>query len=86
MLLDLLKLAAMRVPSVPPVEMASPANKLTVPFVQAALLLIKQYEDANYPVPVPDPIAVIKLKMLEMGLKNKDLVGEVGSKGYVSPY
>ena len=52
--------------------------------LQVALLLIKQYEDANYPIPVPDPIEVIKLKMSEMGLKNKDLVGEVGSKGYVS--
>ncbi|MFC0773933.1 type II toxin-antitoxin system HigA family antitoxin [Terrimonas sp. R1] len=52
--------------------------------LQVALLLIKQYEDAHYPVPVPDPIAVIKLKMLEKGLKNKDLVGKVGTKGYVS--
>jgi HTH-type transcriptional regulator / antitoxin HigA len=52
--------------------------------LQVALLLIKQYEDVNYPIPVPDPIEAIKLKMHEMGLKNKDLVGEVGSKGYVS--
>jgi HTH-type transcriptional regulator/antitoxin HigA len=52
--------------------------------VQVALLLIKQYEDAHYPIPVPDPIAAIKLKMEERGLKNKDLVGIVGSKGYVS--
>jgi HTH-type transcriptional regulator / antitoxin HigA len=52
--------------------------------LQVALLLIKQYEDAHYPIPVPDPIEVIKLKMHELGLKNKDLVGEVGSKGYVS--
>jgi HTH-type transcriptional regulator / antitoxin HigA len=52
--------------------------------LQVALLLIKQYEDVNYPIPVPDPIDAIKLKMHEMGLKNKDLVGEVGSKGYVS--
>ncbi len=52
--------------------------------VQIALLLIKQYEDVHYPVPVPDPIEVIKLKMQDLGLKNKDLVGKVGSKGYVS--
>ena len=52
--------------------------------LQISLLLIKQYEDANYPIPVPDPIEVIKLKMNEMGLKNKDLVGKVGTKGYVS--
>ena len=52
--------------------------------VQVVLLLIKQYEDVHYPVPVPDPIEVIKLKMQDLGLKNKDLVGKVGSKGYVS--
>jgi HTH-type transcriptional regulator / antitoxin HigA len=52
--------------------------------VQVALLLIKQYEDRHYPVPLPDPIEVIKLKMIDLGLKNKDLVGKVGSKGYVS--
>jgi HTH-type transcriptional regulator/antitoxin HigA len=52
--------------------------------VQIALLLIKQYEDVHYPVPVPDPIEVIKLKMQDLGLKNKDLVGKFGSKGYVS--
>ena len=52
--------------------------------LQVALLLIKQYEDANYPIPFPDPIDAIKFKMDELGLKNKDLVGKVGSKGYVS--
>ena len=52
--------------------------------LQVALLLIKQYEDANYPIPLPDPIDAIKVKMDELGLKNKDLVGKVGSKGYVS--
>ena len=52
--------------------------------LQVALLLIKQYEDANYPIPFPDPIDAIKVKMNELGLKNKDLVGKIGSKGYVS--
>ena len=49
-----------------------------------ALLLIKEYEDKHYPVPVPDPIESIKRRMLERGLKNKDLVGKIGTKGYVS--
>jgi HTH-type transcriptional regulator/antitoxin HigA len=52
--------------------------------LQVALLLIKQYEDAHYPIPLPDPIEAIKVKMDELGLKNKDFVGKVGSKGYVS--
>jgi len=52
--------------------------------LQVALLLIKVYEDKKYPIPVPDPIEAIKSKMMERGLKNKDLVGKVGTKGYVS--
>ena len=52
--------------------------------LQIALLLIKQYEDEHYPMPVPDPIKAIKIKMEEKGLKSKDLVGIIGSKGYIS--
>ena len=52
--------------------------------LQIALLLIKQYEDEHYSIPIPDPIEAIKIKMIERGLKNKDLVGKVGSKGYIS--
>ena len=52
--------------------------------LQIALLLIKQYEDEHFPIPTPDPIEAIKLKMSEKGLKNKDLVGVIGSKGYIS--
>jgi HTH-type transcriptional regulator/antitoxin HigA len=52
--------------------------------LQVALLLIKDYEDRHYPIPTPDAIDAIKLKMEEKGLKNKDLVGIAGSKGYVS--
>ncbi|TAG30306.1 MAG: transcriptional regulator [Sphingobacteriia bacterium] len=52
--------------------------------VDIALLLIKQYEDAHYPIPMPNPIDAIRIKMDEIGLKNKDLVGKFGSKGYVS--
>jgi HTH-type transcriptional regulator/antitoxin HigA len=60
------------------------SNTLQGEKLQVALLLIKQYEDANYPIPLPDPIDAIKVKMNELGLKNKDLVGKIGSKGYVS--
>ena len=52
--------------------------------LQIVLLLIKQYEDHYYPVPKPDPIDAIKGKLVDLGLKNKYLVGKVGSKGYVS--
>ncbi|CAD5247028.1 MULTISPECIES: type II toxin-antitoxin system HigA family antitoxin [unclassified Imperialibacter] len=52
--------------------------------VEVALLLIKQFEDEHFPVPLPDPIDAIRLKMSELGLRNKDLVGKYGSKGHVS--
>ena len=62
------------------IKTSSPeGNKL-----QVALVLIKQYEDKRYQIPLPDAIEAIKSKMKERGLKNKDLVGKVGSKGYVS--
>ena len=46
--------------------------------------MIKDYEDKHYPVPKPDPIDAIRSKMPDLGLRHKDLVGKVGSKGYVS--
>jgi len=52
--------------------------------LQVMLLLIKQYEDSFYPVRKPNPFEIIKIKMKEKGLRNKDFVGKVGSKGYVS--
>jgi HTH-type transcriptional regulator/antitoxin HigA len=58
----------------------SPAGKK----LEVALVLVKNYEDQHYPIPYPDPIEAIKLKMEELGLKNQDLVGKIGSKGYVS--
>jgi HTH-type transcriptional regulator/antitoxin HigA len=48
------------------------------------LLLIKDYEDRTIQMPQLDPIEVIKLKMEERGLKNKDLEPIIGSKGHVS--
>jgi HTH-type transcriptional regulator / antitoxin HigA len=47
-------------------------------------LLIKDYEEKKYPVRLPDPIDMIKLRMEEMGLKNKDLVDIIGSESHVS--
>lgn len=48
------------------------------------LLVIKDYENKKHPVPAPDPIAVLKLKMQEEGWSNQDLVPLLGSKSYVS--
>jgi HTH-type transcriptional regulator / antitoxin HigA len=48
------------------------------------LVLIKDYEDKNIHIPEVNPIEVIKLKMIERGLKAKDLEPLIGSKGHVS--
>jgi HTH-type transcriptional regulator / antitoxin HigA len=52
--------------------------------LQIALLFIKSYEDEFFPVPVPNAIDAIRLKMQEKGLRNKDLADVIGSKGYIS--
>lgn len=47
-------------------------------------LLIKEYEDKHYPIPEPEPLDYL-LHLMDAGnLKQKDLVGILGSKGVVS--
>ena len=48
------------------------------------LVLVKLYEDDHYPVPYPDPIEAIKVRMEDLGLQAKDLVPYMGNKGNVS--
>ena len=47
-------------------------------------LLIDNYENQYYPIEAPDPIEAIKIRMEEMNLKQKDLVGIIGGKSRVS--
>ena len=47
-------------------------------------ILINDYEAKNFEIPSPDPIDAIKIRMDEMNLKQKDLIGEIGSKSIVS--
>jgi len=48
------------------------------------LVLIKDFEDRTIQMPELDVLEVIKIKMKERGLKNKDLEPIIGSKGHVS--
>lgn len=48
------------------------------------ILLVRDYEDRHFHIPLPDPIEAIKLKLEEKGLKQKDLEHIIGSKSYVS--
>jgi len=47
-------------------------------------LLIDEYERKNFPIEAPDPIEAIKIRMEEMDLKQKDLIGIIGGKSRVS--
>lgn len=47
-------------------------------------LLIENYENIHYPIDAPDPIEAIKIRMEEMNIQQKDLVGIIGGKSRVS--
>src|SRR5690554_2364003 len=48
------------------------------------ILLVQDYDNRHYSLPQVDVLDIIKEKMQERGLKNKDLEPIIGSKGYVS--
>lgn len=47
-------------------------------------LLIENYENEKYPIEAPDPIEAIKIRMEELNMRQKDLVGIIGGKSRVS--
>lgn len=47
-------------------------------------LLIEEYEKKHYPIPELTPLELLKGLMEQRDLKQKDLVGILGSKGVVS--
>jgi len=46
--------------------------------------LVELYEEQVYPIDMPDPIAAIKFRMEQQGLKSKDLIPFIGSGPKVS--
>ena len=62
------------------------ANANTPKGEEAGLLalLIKEYEEQHSKIGSPDPIEAIKIRMEELELKQKDLIGLVGTKSIVS--
>jgi HTH-type transcriptional regulator/antitoxin HigA len=52
--------------------------------IEVLSVLIERYEEENFPVEMPDPIEAIKFRMDQKGLKQKDLIPFMGSKGIVS--
>ena len=47
-------------------------------------LLIEEYEEEHFPIPLPDPIEAIKFRMEQEGLTRKDLIPYIGSASKVS--
>jgi len=47
-------------------------------------LVIENYENERYPIEAPDPIEAIKIRMEELNMRQKDLVGIIGGKSRVS--
>ena len=47
-------------------------------------LLIENYESEHYPIEAPDPIEAIKIRMEELNMRQKDLIGIIGGKSRVS--
>lgn len=47
-------------------------------------MVIEDYEEKNYPIGLPDPIAAIRFRMEQEGLTNKDLIPYIGSSAKVS--
>ncbi len=52
--------------------------------LELLLLLIENYEDRAFPIDLPDPVAAIRFRMEQQGLKPKDLIAWIGSKSKVS--
>lgn len=47
-------------------------------------LLIENYENLHFPIEAPDPIQAIKIRMEELNMRQKDLIGIIGGKSRVS--
>ena len=62
----------------------SPTDSLEGDEAEILSLIIENYENQHYSIEAPDPIDAIKIRMEEMNLKQKDLIGIIGGKSRVS--
>ena len=73
-------IASMRLMEIFHAEPNTPENEE----LELLLVLVKDFDDKNYHLPEIAPLEIIKYKMEEMGVKNKDLESIIGTKGHVS--
>lgn len=62
----------------------APVNTKEGDEAEVISLLIENYENEHYPIGSPDPIEAIKIRMEELNIRQKDLVGIIGGKSRVS--
>jgi len=62
----------------------APSNTKEGDEAEILSMLIDNYENEFYPIEAPDPIEAIKIRMEELNLQQKDLVGVIGGKSRVS--
>jgi HTH-type transcriptional regulator / antitoxin HigA len=62
----------------------APANTPSGEEAEILSMVIDNYENNHYPIGAPDPVEAIKIRMEEMHLKQKDLIGILGGKSSVS--
>ena len=62
----------------------APVNTKAGDEAEVLSLLIENYENEHCPIEAPDPIEAIKIRMEELNLRQKDLVGIIGTKSRVS--
>ena len=60
------------------------ANSIEGDEAEILSMLIDNYENQYFTIETPDPIEAIKIRMEEMNIKQKDLVGVIGGKSSVS--
>jgi HTH-type transcriptional regulator/antitoxin HigA len=52
--------------------------------IELLSLLIERYESQRYPIPVADPVTVLRFLMDQNGLSQRDIVQDIGSESLVS--
>ena len=54
--------------------------------IELLTLLIERYEETHYPIPVADPVSVVRFLLEHQGLAQRDLTREFGSESAVSMF
>jgi len=64
--------------------MSAKPNTKEMDRLEVLTTLVEAYEEEFYKIDAPDPIEAIKFRMEQESLKQKDLIGIIGSKSRVS--